>query len=159
MKRSGATVKNVTRLFNQYMIDTGQAMSRDAKTELLDSNLTDVDLSTAEALAKAVGVIVKKGTSVTDASAAALIRAWAKKAEVACYKAPASEGTRNPFIPMFHSELVKNPQMTEDELKGLIAGLEKEEWKVNPTRWITVHNNTRLLANTIYKNCTEAAAA
>jgi len=160
MIKAGAVFKSVTNLYNKFMIGSGKAMSADQKKELLESNLTDAVLDTEEGFKAAVAVISEKGVNVNAASASSLIRAWAKKNDKECYKAPVSEGgTRNPFIPMFHSELVKNPQMTEDELKGLIAGLEKEEWKVNPTRWITVHNNTRLLANTIYKNCTEAAAA
>ena len=157
MIKAGAAFKSVTNLFNKYMIDSGKAMSGDQKKELLDETLDDAVLDTEEGFAAAVKVIVDKGTNVNDKSAAGMVRAWAKKAEVECYKAPASEGTRNPFIPIFHKALVANPQMTEDELKGIIGGLEKDEWKVNPTRWLTVHNNTRVLANTIYKNLTEAA--
>ena len=162
MIKAGAAFKSVTNLFNKYMIDSGKAMSGDQKKELLDKSLDDAVLDTEEGFAAAVKVIVDKGTNVNDKSAAGMVRAWAKKAEVECYKAPASEGTRNPFIPIFHKALVANPQMTEDELKGIIGGLEKDEWKVNPTRWLTVHNNTRVLANTIYKNLTggdEAEAA
>lgn len=157
MIKAGAVFKSVTSMFNKFMVSSGKAMSGDQKKELLDANLSDVVLDTEEGFKAAVAIIAEKGVNVTAASASALIRAWAKKAETECWKAPASEGTRNPFIPMLHAELIKNPQMTEDELKGLIDGLEKDEWKVNPTRWITVHNNSRLMANAIYKSCTEAA--
>jgi hypothetical protein len=157
MIKAGAAFKSVTNLFNKFMVDSGKAMSTDQKKDLLDKNLDDAILDTEDGFKAAVKVIAEKGINVNATSAASLIRAWAKKNEAECWKAPAAEGTRNPFIPMFHKELIKNPRMTEDQLKGLIAGLEKDEWKVNPTRWITVHNNTRVLANTIYKNLTEAA--
>jgi predicted ribonuclease toxin of YeeF-YezG toxin-antitoxin module len=157
MIKAGAAFKSVTNLFNKFMISSGKAMSADQKKELLDKSLDDAPLDTEDGFKAAVAVVAEKGVNVNATAAASLIRAWAKKNEAECWKAPASEGTRNPFIPMFHKELVKNPEMTEDQLKGLIAGLEKDEWKVNPTRWITVHNNTRILANTIFKNLTEAA--
>ena len=159
MIEAGAAFKSVTNLFNKFMVGAGKAMSTDQKKELLEGSLKDAELGTEEGFKAAVAVVVEKGTNVNAAAAATMIRAWAKKSETECWKAPASEGTRNPFIPNFHAALVVNPQMTEDELKAMIAGLEKDEWKVNPTRWITVHNNTRILANTIFKNCTEAAAA
>ena len=157
MIQAGAAFKSVTNLFNKFMIGSGKAMSTDQKKELLDANLNDAVLDTEEGFKAAVAVIAEKGINLTPVSAASHIRAWAKKAEAECWKAPASEGTRNPFIPLFHKALVANPEMTEEQLKGIIDGLEKDEWKVNPTRWITVHNNTRVLANTIFKNCTEAA--
>lgn len=159
MIKAGAAFKSVTNLFNKFMIGSGQAMSTEQKKELLDKNLDDAVLDTEEGFKAAVAVIAEKGINLTPVSAAAHIRAWAKKAEAECWKAPASEGTRNPFIPVFHKALIENPEMTEDQLKAIIDGLEKDEWKVNPTRWITVHNNTRVLANTIFKNLTEAAEA
>lgn len=150
MIQAGATFKNVTRLFNQFMIDTGRAMSRDAKAELLDKILTEADLSTEEGFKKATAAIVKKGTNVTEGSAASLTRAWAKKAEVECYKAPASEGgTRNPFISIYHAALIENPNMDEAGLQAVIDGLEKDEWKVNPQRWFNQQNTIRKMVNSI----------
>lgn len=159
MIKAGAAFKSVTNLFNKFMVSSGKAMSGDQKKELLDASLKDAELGTEEGFTAAVAVITEKGTNVNKAAASSLIRAWAKKSETECWKAPVSEGTRNPFIPSFHKALVVNPEMTEDQLKKMIADLEKDEWKVNPTRWITVHNNTRILANTIFKNCTESAEA
>jgi hypothetical protein len=155
---AGATFKNVTRLYNQYMIDTGRSMSKEAKTTLLDDNLNDAPLDTEEGFKAAVAVVVKKGKNVTDGSAASLIRAWAKKNETECYKAPASEGTRNPFVPNYHKALIANPAMTEQGLKDVIEALEKDEWKVNPTRWFNQQNAIRKMVNAVNAKLTGAEA-
>lgn len=147
---AGATFKNVTRLFNQYMVDTGQAMSKEDKTTLLDENLKEADLSTEEGFKAATAVVVEKGNNVTEGSAAGLVRAWAKKAEVECYKAPASEGTRNPFIPNFHAAMIANPQLDEAGLKKVIADLPEDEQRVNPLRHFNHHNSIRKMVNKAY---------
>lgn len=149
MIKAGATFKNVTRLFNQYMVDTGQSMSKEAKTEILDGNLEDAELGTEEGFGAAVAVIVAKGTNVNDKSAAGMVRAWAKKAEVECYAKPAGSGNaRNPFVGNFHAALVKNPMMEEQGLKDVISALDEKD-QVNPQRWFNQHNAIRKVANKI----------
>lgn len=148
---AGATFKNVTRLFNQYMIDSGQAMTKEAKSDVLDNILTGADLSTEEGLTDAIVSVTTEVTGASDKSAAGMVRQWAKKNDIEFYKKPKGTGsgaTRNPFVINFHNALVENPNMTEDGLKDVIADLTPEQ-QVNPTRWFSQHNTIRKMANRI----------
>lgn len=146
---SGATFKNVTRLFTQFMIDCGKVMSKDDRDEALDTILDGIDLSTAESFEACVAEVVEKVTGSTEKSASAFIRAYAKKNELTVYAAPkATGGTRNPFTTLFHEALVENPEFTEQDLKDLIAGLTPEQ-QVNPNRWFAQHDKIRQVINTI----------
>lgn len=149
MIQEGATFKNVTRLYNQFMIDAGLAISKSDRNQIVDETLEGVDLSTEDAFDAATEALVANVKGATERSAAALVRSFAKKNEVECYKKPAGEGgTRNPFVQVFHEALIENPSMDEDGLKAIIAGLE-EKHQVNPTRWFNQHNNIRKTANAI----------
>lgn len=154
---AGATFKNVTRLFNQYMVDTGKAISREAKAELVEKHADGADLADEAGFNEAVASIVSEGTGVSEASASSLIRAWAKKAEVECYAKPKGTGaTRNPFVVNFHNALIANPSMDEQGLKDVIAALEPQQ-QVNPTRWFNQHNAIRKMVNKIAGGQAEAA--
>jgi len=154
---AGATFKNVTRLFNQYMVDTGKAISREAKSELVEKHADGADLASEEGFNEAVASVVSEGTGVSEASAASLIRAWAKKAEVECFSKPKGSGAvRNPFVQNFHAALIANPSMDEQGLKDVIAALEPQN-QVNPTRWFNQHNAIRKMVNKIAGVQAEAA--
>ena len=146
---AGATFKNVTRLYNDYLVETGRAMTKDAKAALVEKSVKDKDLSDEKVFGKVVAAIVKGGTNVSESSAAALVRAWAKKAEVECYAKPKGSGAvRNPFVQNFHAALIENPNMDEAGLKKVIADLEPQQ-QVNPTRWFNQHNAIRKMVNQI----------
>lgn len=148
---AGATFKNVTRLYNEYMVETGLAMTREAKAELVESTVTlkSTDLTTEDGFGKAVARIAEKGTNISEASAASLVRAYAKKNEMECYAKPKGSGAvRNPFVQNFHAALIANPNMDEDGLRAVIAELEPQQ-QVNPTRWFNQHNAIRKMVNQI----------
>ena len=146
---AGATFKNVTRLFNEYMVVGGFAMTLETKRELVATSIDGLEISGEEGFSAAVDAIVENGTNVSAASAGALIRAHAKKNELEVYAKPAGEGgTRNPFVPNFHAALVENPTMGEDGLRAVIAEL-SEEHQVNPNRWFNQQNSIRKMVNAV----------
>ena len=148
MISAGATFKNVTRLYNQFMIDAGFAISVADRKEIVSEILEGIDLDTDELFTAAVDAIVESVKGATAKSAAAMIRAFAKKSETPCYAAPKSENTRNPFVVLFHDGLVENPDMSEDDLRELIGNL-NEAHQINPLRWFNQHNNIRKTVNAV----------
>lgn len=147
--KSAANFKNVTRIFNQFMIDTGHAISREAKTEIVEAHVDGADLASEEGFNEAVSAIAKEATGVSEKSAASLIRSWAKKAEVECFSKPKGSGAiRNPFVTDFHAALIANPKMDEQGLKDVISSLEPQN-QVNPNRWFNQHNAIRKMVNQI----------
>jgi len=148
---AGASFKNVTRLYNEYLIGAGLAMTKEAKADLVTSAVEGADLSVEADFDAAVAAVVKGGTNVTTASAAGLVRAWAKKQDpvVECFAKPKGSGAaRNPFVVNFHAALVENPSMDEQGLKDVIAALDEKN-QVNPNRWFNQHNAIRKMANAI----------
>lgn len=149
MIQSGATFKNVTRLYNKFMIDAGLAMSAADRKAVVDETLEGRDLSTEEGFDQAVAALVEAVTGSTERSAAALVRSFGKKEDVDVFTKPKGDGgTRNPFVRVFHDALIENPDMDEQGLKDIIASLEPDH-QVNPTRWFNQHNNIRKTANAI----------
>lgn len=145
----GATFKNVTRLYNQYMVDAGLVMSKEDRTEAVQSILDGIDLDTEEAFDAAVEEVENNVTGSTTKSAAAIVRSWAKKNEIEVYKKPTTEGgNRNPFVSNFHEALIENPNMDKEELQSIIDNLEPEH-RTNPQRWFNQHNGIRKMANRI----------
>jgi uncharacterized protein (DUF697 family) len=156
MINAGASFKNVTRLYNQYMVDAGFAVSKEEKTEIVTKILAKAKgLDTEDGFKKVVGLIVEKANGVTEKSAAALIRTWAKGQEVAegeealeIWKKPKGTGAgRSGFKAKFYAALVANPAMTKDECheylktaEGTSANIQKRE---------TVYQAIREMANTI----------
>jgi len=146
---AGATFKNVTRLYNEYMIDAGLAISKADRNQIVEDTLEGLDFETEEDFDSASSKLEEALTGSTERSAAALVRAYAKKTEQQCYAKPKGDGSaRNPFVTLFHKSLVENPKMTEKDLKDLIASLDEKD-QVNPTRWFNQHNNIRKTANSI----------
>ena len=149
--KSVANFKNVTRFFNQFMIDTGRAISREDKAAHVVTACGDgSSLATEEGFGKAVANLAKAAKGVSETAAASLIRAWGKKNEVETFAKPAGAGgTRNPFVTNFHAALIANPKMTEDGLKKVISDLPDEKDRVNPTRWFNQHNAVRKVVNQV----------
>jgi hypothetical protein len=149
MIQAGATFKNVTRLYNAFMIDAGLAISSADRKTAVDTALDGQDLSTEESFDAAVVLVMDAVMGATERSASALVRAFGKKSELEVFAKPKAEGgNRNPFVSVFHAALVENPSMDEQGLKDVIAALEPQH-QVNPNRWFSQHNNIRKTANAI----------
>jgi len=150
MISAGASFKNVTRFYNQFMIESGRAISKADRDVIIENTIGALDLSTEESFGEAVAAL-STALSCNENSAKATIRAYAKKNERPVFAAEKSDSkSRNPFVRLFHEALVDNPNFTEDDLKSLLASLEPEH-QVNPLRWFSQHNNIRIMVNNIAK--------
>jgi len=120
---AGATFKNVTRFYNQYMIDAGMAISKEDRNQIVQDSLEGLEFDTEEAFDTAVGNLTDAIQGATERSAASLVRSYAKKNELECYTKPKGEGAgRTSFASKFYDFLVANPGMTEDVAKAYIMG-------------------------------------
>ena len=120
---AGATFKNVTRFYNQYMIDAGLAISKADRNQIVEDTLEGLDFDSEEAFDNATGNLVDAIQGATERSAASLVRSYAKKNELACYTKPKGEGAgRTSFASKFYDFLVANPGTTEDVAKAYIMG-------------------------------------
>jgi len=145
MLQAGCKIKSVSRLYNTFMIDSGQMASKKEKDTALDAALKDVDLSDETAFNEAVTGLATAITGASEQSAATMVRAWAKKAEVYCFKKPVGEGRSNGFIAKFHTALIANPSMDEAACKAFVH----EHGTENTVRHITSYQKTRKLVNDI----------
>lgn len=150
MIAAGSSFKTVTRQFNELMVATGRAISKEDKDELVSSSVEDV--STEEGFDAAVAALMEKSDTFSEKSAAGLVRAYAKKNEMDCYKKVTSSGNRNPFVANFHEALIANPNMDEDGLNAVIDALDPVH-QVNPRRWFSQHNTIRKTVNKVAESC------
>lgn len=152
MITAGASFKSVTRLYNQYMVDAGFAISKEEKAEIVAKVLVGKEVDTEESFGKAVAAIVKKGTGVTDKSASALIRSWAKTQDpiVECYKKPAGTGApRTGVRSRFFDALIATPSMSKEACK---VHLEKDvDTSKNVMNHESVYQGIRELVNNIWE--------
>lgn len=145
---AGATFKNVTRLYNTYMVDAGYAISKEEKSEIVDKLLVDKDLGDEGIFNKAIEAIVKKAAGVSEKSAAALIRSFAKANEIDCYKKPkGSGGARDGFRSRFLVALGSSPSMTEKECTDYLQTAEGTSGNI--LKHESVYQAIRSMANTI----------
>lgn len=146
---AGATFKNVTRLYNQYMVDAGYAISKEEKTEIVDKILDGKDLADEGVFGKAVDAIVKKAAGVTEKSAAALIRSFAKANDLECYKKPkGSGGARAGFRSRFLKALVAAPAMDEAACSEYLKTAEGTSGNI--LKHESVYQAIRSMANEIH---------
>lgn len=126
---AGATFKNVTRLYNQFMVDGGHAVSKDEKDQILATTLSGADLSTEEGFNAKVTELMAALSGSTDKSAAALIRAYAKKNGLEVFK-KAKGGTgegKVGFAGKFYEWLIANPTSTVEQATAVIQGTDGNE--------------------------------
>lgn len=148
---AGATFKNVTRFYNQYMIDAGMAISKADRSQIVDDTLEGTDFDTEELFELAVGNLVDAIQGSTERSAAALIRSYAKKNEMECYIKPKGEGgQRNSFVHRYYNWLAENPAATEEAANDFIFGNgDYDETSLNVKNYHKMHQNVRVLCNRI----------
>jgi len=111
MIQAGATFKNVTRLYNALMIDAGLAISKEDRTKAIDDTLEGRDFSSEEDFNSAVEDLVGAVKGSTERSAAAMVRAYAKKNELEAYTKPkGTGGNRSGFATKFYAWLSEEPR-------------------------------------------------
>lgn len=154
MLQSGCKIKAVTRLYNQFMIDSGLMASKEEKDEVLDRILADLDLTDEDTFSGAVEAVAAEVTGATESSAATLIRAYCRREEVECWKKPIGESRRSGFRFKFYDALIANPAMSSVQLKELCGEFGSD----NDKKAISHYQAIRELINTISGN-TQAEAA
>jgi len=120
---AGATFKNVTRLYNKFMIDAGLAISKDDRNQIVADTLEGRDFDTEEDFDAASAALVEAVKGATARSASSLVRSYAKKNDLDCYAKPKGEGTsRVTFRSTYYDWIVGNPDATLDQAKAYIMG-------------------------------------
>lgn len=148
---AGATFKNVTRLFNQFMIDAGFAISKDDRDEAVANALEGHELETEAGFAAAAEAVLVAVKGATDKSASALVRAYGKKNELEVYKKPkGSGGGKTGFAKGFYDALIANPALTKDEAIAFIQGTDGQaETSENTKRHESHYLSIWQMVNTI----------
>ena len=126
---AGATFKNVTRLFNEFMVAGGHTASKEERDQKVLAAIGENALSTEEGFTAAVAALVASLQGSTEKSASALIRAAAKKQNVECFKkAKESSGeSKTGFAAKFYDFLVANPTCTKEQAVAFIQGTDGNE--------------------------------
>ena len=126
---AGATFKNVTRLFNQFSVDAGLTVSKEEKDQILLDVLNGADLADEATFNAKVEELMARLSGSTDKSAAALIRAYAKKNGIEAFKkAKGGAGeAKTGFAAKFYDFLVANPECTVAEATAFIQGTDGHE--------------------------------
>jgi hypothetical protein len=147
MISAGAKFKQVTKIFNELMIEFGYAVSKEEKQKAVEDAVGGNDLSTEEGFDAAVSALVASVDSMNERGAGTSIRAYARKNDIDCFKKPKAVGggTRTTFLSDFYDALVENPAMTEGEADEFI----KENGTANTIRWAKTHQKAREMANKI----------
>ncbi|MCP4321365.1 MAG: hypothetical protein GY804_02955 [Alphaproteobacteria bacterium] len=123
MISSGATFKNVTRLYNQFMIDAGFAISKEDRNKAVEDTLEGREFDTEELFDEAVAALVEAVKGSTERSAAALVRSYCKKNELDIFAKPKSTGNgRTSFASKYYDLLKSNPGISKEEATAYING-------------------------------------
>lgn len=150
---AGATFKNVTRLFNQFSVDAGLTVSKEEKDQILLDVLNGADLSDEATFNAKVEELMARLTGSTDKSAAALIRAYAKKNGVEAFKkAKGGNGeAKTGFAAKFYDWLVSNPTSTVEQATAFIQGTDgheetTENVKRHKSHYLAIHRLVNRIA-------------
>ena len=156
---AGATFKNVTRLFNEFMVEGGHRASKEERDQLVVASIQGIDLKSEDGFNSAVANLVSTLTGATEKSASALIRALAKKEGIECFKkAKESSGEgKAGFAGTFYDYLVANPSCTKEQAVAFIQGTDgneetSENVKRHQSHYLAIHN----LVNRVYASVTAA---
>lgn len=154
MLHAGAKIKSVTRLYNQFMIDSGLMASKEEKDDALDAACKDVELTDEDSFDAVVADLAKSITGATETSAATMVRAWAKRNEVEVWAKPKGESRRSGFRFKFYEALQANPAMTSAEAKAF----GDEHGSENDKKAFSHYQAIRELVNTTSGNSVAEAA-
>ena len=116
---AGATFKNVTRLYNSFMIDAGLAISKADRDLAISGIVGDpAMLIEEEHFDYCVGAIVEQIKGATERAAGAMLRSFAKANAVECFKKTkeATGARQSGFRANVYDLFIKNPDLTESEL-------------------------------------------
>lgn len=143
---AGAKFKNVTRLFNEYMIDSGLVKSKDEKNEILTKVLDGVDLTDPETFDSCVAELAEE-LDVNEKSAAGSLRQWAKTNKIEFYKKPKGSGSgRSGITSKIHNWIIDNPFAAEAELVAYLKEVGTENTMRHKTAYISILEMAKAIA-------------
>lgn len=150
---AGATFKNVTRMYNEFMVAGGHTASKEERDQKVLAAIEGADLTGEEGFNAAVASLVAALQGATEKSASALIRAAAKKQGVECFK-KAKESTgegKTGFASKFYDYLVANPTSTKEQAVAFIQGTDGNEptsdnVKKHQSHYLAIHNLVNRIA-------------
>lgn len=123
MITAGAKFKNVTRLYNQFMIEDGHAVSKADKDNAVAQLCEGQDLTDEVVFNGIIADLVANVQGTNDRGAASLIRAYAKKNEVECYKKPKGEGSgRSGFASQLYAFVGGSEARTKEDVTAFVNG-------------------------------------
>ncbi len=154
MLQAGCKIKAVTRIYNEFLVDSGMMASKSDKDEALEAACKDVDLTDEDIYTGVINDLVESVTGATETSAATMVRSWAKRNEVECWKRPVGSGRKSGFRADFYAALKANPSMTSDEVKDIV----EEKGSDNDKRGVTHYQAIRELINAVSGNSLSEAA-
>jgi hypothetical protein len=157
MLKAGAKIKSVSSLYTGFMIETGALASKEDKAAAVEAafGAEGADCTTEEGFNAIVAEVESNLAGATTASAGNVVRAYAKKAELECWKKPAGAGRQSGFRFQFYNALRANPQMTADEATAFGA----EHGTENDVKAFSHYQAIRQMVNDVYANETGAEAA
>jgi hypothetical protein len=122
MIQAGAKFSEVTRLFNLFMVEFGFTKSKEEKQSALEDILTGEDLTNEDAFNTCSEKLMER-LEVSDKSANAMIRQWAKRNDVEYFK-PVKETVASETInDRVFSWIDANIDATNDDLIGFLETL------------------------------------
>ena len=116
---AGATFKNVTRLYNAFMIDAGLAISKADRDLAIAGIVGDPALLIEEEhFDSCVAQIVEQIKGATERAAGAMLRSYAKANGAECFKKTkeATGARQSGFRANVYNLFIQNPDLTEAEL-------------------------------------------
>ena len=154
MLKAGAKIKSVSNLYTKFLVDTGALASKEDKSAAVKAafEAEGADCTTEEGFNALVEVVEGELAGATTASAGNVIRAYAKKAELECWKKPAGAGRQSGFRFQFYNALRANPQMTADEATAFGA----EHGTENDVKAFSHYQAIRQCINDVYASATGA---
>jgi hypothetical protein len=145
---AGATFKNVTRLYNQFMVEEGFSLSKEDKASHVTQALDGKSFATEDDYDVAIESLVSEDKSINERSAGGLLRAYAKKNGLDVYKKPKSEGAgRSGFASEFYDWMIATPGSTKEDAINYINNKNNPKVSENVVRneshymniWSCVH--------------------
>lgn len=120
--KAGVKFSSVNAIFNKLMIEGGHRLSKVEKAKVVDEACKGFDLSEEEIFDNAVKSICEGAGTITEKSAIASIRSWAKTNGIECFRKPRGGNGqgRKGFASDFYDMLRANPSASVDEVNAYI---------------------------------------
>lgn len=119
----GISFAQVRKYFKELKLDFGFDISGEDKVAILENAFIGADVSNEEGFNSVVAQVNNAIESTSERGAGQMVRAYARKLGLNCFKKPQPEvtGTRVAFVNDFYTALTENPQMTKEEVHQYIV--------------------------------------